>query len=431
MIKRRLTTGEFESDWLDITEDVKKFGVAKYEADSRFLSRFRFPTISMTLNNDQGQYNSENSIFSYWHGYLPRPRTLVKIEAGFITETDNGDGTWTIAEVPSSDPVIYTGIIGGDMTENDNNEVVIQVMPLAEVFRQYPARNLTGYNNSLTASDFITMLRDQQDSGGNYIFRPFFQNTTTGWSIQATTIEYSNLNTSTNEEIRDMTTWEVIEKLSESESYMPIVTRDGRFRFVSREANTTTAAFQFNGLNVYDYTHGHTIKDLNFIGPRMSKFYTRVAVRWAEPDTTTSIEVVESTLTVNPVSASWKYGQKTFEIDNRWIPSSSVAQSIASAIFTDYSALKREIDFTTSFIPNLDLLDQVTVSYDSSAFQSGESLWDVGTWADSASGASTGSELIWDANDGLAIYLLNEEFTLISVAVDLDKMECRFIGRET
>jgi len=431
MIKRRNTTGDFETDWFDISTHVKKWGVAKYDADSRFLSRFRFSTMSVTVNNDQGQFNPETSVYSYWYGYLPRPRTLVKIEAGFITETDNGDGTWTVTEVPSSDSVILTGIIGGDMIENDNNEVQIQIMPLAEVFRQYPAKNITGYNDSLTASDFITLVRDQQDGSGNYIFQPFFGATTTGFSIQSTVIEYSNLSTSTNEEIRDMTTWEVIEKLAESESFMPIVTRDGRFRFVSRDANTTTAAFQFNGLGVYDFANGNTIKKINYIGPRNSKFYTRVSVRFDAPDTTTSFAIVESTMTVNPPSASWKYGQKTFEIDNQWIPDQNTAQSIASAIFTDYSALKREIDFSTSFVPGLDLLDQVSISYDISRFESGFGLWDVGEWADTIGAAETGLELIWDPLDGLAIYLNQEEFTLISIGIDLDKLECRFIGRET
>ncbi len=431
MIKRRLSTGEFESDWFDITKDVKKFGSIKYDADSKFLGRFRFPTVSITCTNDAGQFNVETSSYSYWNGYLSRQRTLIKMEAGFITETDNGNGTWTRAEVPSSDSIIFTGIIGNDIIENDNNEVVIQVLPLNEIFRQFPATNLTGYNDSLTASDFITMVRDQQDANGNYIFRPFFQNTTTGFSITATTVEYANLSTSTNEEVRDMTTWEVIEKLAESESFLPIVTRDGRFRFVSRDANTTTAAFVFNGLGVYDFKYGNTIKQIHYLGPRISKFYTRVSVRWDDPDTTTSFHVIESTLTVSPVSASWQYGQKTFSIDNRWIPSSIVAQSIATTVFSDYSALKREIDFSTTFVPGLDLLDQIEVSYDISRFTDGNGLWDVGNWADTSGGAQFDTDLIWDPLDGLAIYLNREEFTLISVGIDLDKMECRFIGRET
>jgi hypothetical protein len=432
MIKRRVgETGAFEDNWLDITNDVKKFGTIKYEADSRFLSRFRFPTVSFVVANDTGLFNPETSPYSHWYGYLTRQRTLVKIEAGFITETDNGDGTWTRTEVPSSDSVIFTGIISGDILETDENEVTFTAAPMAEVFRQYPAKNLTGYNTSLTASDFVTMVRDQVDANGSPIFLPFFGNTTTGFSIQSTTVEYADLSTSTNEDLRDMTVWAVIEQLAESESFMPIVTRDGRFRFVSREANTTTAAFIFNGLGVYDYSYGHTIKKINFLGPRPSKFYTRVSVQHDTTDTATSFHVVESTLTVSPPSISWQYGQRTFSIQNSWIPNATVAASIAQAVFDDYSALKREVDFTTTFVPGIDLLDQVEISYDISRFVDPENLWDVGEWADSIGAAETGYELIWDPLDGLAIYLNREEFTIISTTIDLDKMECRFVGRET
>jgi hypothetical protein len=449
LIKRRSqTTGAFEDDWFDITKDVKKFGSIKYDADSRFLGRFRFPTVNVTVANDDGQFNQETSPYSYWYGYLSRQRTLVRIEAGFYEEVDNGDGTWSHIEYPSvarwdeayydaanfddeSGSAIFTGYIGGDLIENDNNEVVLQIKPLNEVFREYAGRNLTGFNSSLTASDFITLVRDHQDPSGNRVFLPFFQDTTTGFSITSTVVEYANLNTSTAEDVRDSNVWEIIEKLAQSENFLPLVTADGRFRFVSRDANTSTSAFTFNGLGVYDFEYGNTIKRVSFIGPRMTKFYTRVAVKWAEADTTSSFEIVESTLTVNPPSAAWQYGQRTFSIDNFWIPNATVAASISSAIFTDYSALKREIDFQTTLVPGLDLLDQISISYDISRFSESYNLWDIGEWADTIGAAATGSELIWDPQDGLSIYLNNEEFALISVEINLDNFECRFVGRET
>ncbi len=448
LIKRRSqTSGAYEDDWFDITKDVKKWGSLKYEADSKYLGRFRFPSLNMTFANDDGQFNDEDSIFSYWHGYLSRQRTLVRIEAGFIDEHDYGDGTWAKIEHPSgayydesyyeaafydddSGSAVYTGYISGDITENDSNEVVLPIKPLTESFREYAARNLTGFNSSLTASDFIALVRDHVDASGSKVFLPFFGNTTTGFSISSTVVEYANLNTSTAEDVRDATVWDIIERLAGSENFLPLVTADGRFRFVSRDANTTTAAFVFNGLGIYDFSYGNTIKKINFLGPRMSKFYTRVSVRWAEADTTSSFEVVESTLTVNPPSASWNYGQRTFSVDNRWIPNAMVANSIATSIFNDYSALKREVDFTTTFIPGLDLLDQVTVSYDLSQASDPQNLWDIGEWGDTTPSPAT-DDLIWDEDDGLSIYLQSEEFTLISIEMNLDNFECRYIARET
>lgn len=448
LIKRRvMSTGAYESEWFDITSDVKKFGSIKYEADSRYAGRFRFPTLNLTMVNDFGQFGPENSTFSYWYGYLARARTLVRIEAGFVEDHDYGDGTFARIEHPSeayfdeayydtvyfddeNGSAVFTGYIGGDIVENDMNEVVIPVKSLAEAFREYSARNLTGYNNSLTASDFITLVRDHTDSNGNKVFLPFFGNTTTGFSIASTTVEYANLNTSTAADVIEANVWEIIEKLAGSENYLPIVTANGRFRFVPRDSNTTTAAFLFNGLGVYDFEYGNTIKKISFLGPRVSKLYTRVEVKWQEADTTTSYEVVESTLTVSPPSVSWQYGQRTFSIDNTWIPNSTIAQSIASSIFNDYSALKREIDFTTTFVPGLDLLDQVQISYDISRFVSPYNLWDIGNWGDTGSTAEV-DDLVFDPRDGDSIYLNREEFNLISIEMNIDNFECRFLARET
>lgn len=448
MKRRLLSTGVYESEWFDITSDVKKFGSIKYEADSKYLGRFRLPTANITVVNDRGQFNQEDSIFSYWFGYLARTRTLIRIEAGFIEDVDNGDGTFARIEHPSvalfdeayydaaffdndSGAAVFTGYIGGDIITNDNNEVVLQVKSLAEAFREYSAKNLTGYNNSLTASDFITLVRDHVDGAGSSVFLQFFGGTTTGFSIASTAVEYSNLNTSTAADVIDATVWGIIEKLSEAENHLPITTADGRFRFVPRSSNTTTAAFVFNGLGVYDFEYGNTIKKLNFIGPRMSKFYTRVEVKHTDADTSTSYEIVESTLTVSPPSASWQYGQRTFKIENTWIPSAAVASSIATSIFNDYSALKREIDFTTTFVPGLDLLDQITVSYDVSRFVSNYNLWDIGEWADTAGAAASAQDLEFDPRDGDSIYLSAEEFNLISIEMNLDNLECKFIARET
>lgn len=449
LIKRRLmSTGAYEDEWLDITADIKKFGSIKYQADSKYAGRFRFPTLQLTAVNDFGQYGPESSTFSLWYGYLARIRTLVRIEAGFVEDWDYGDGTFARIEHPSeayydeayydttyyddeSGSAIFTGYIGGDIVENDSNEVTIQVNALSEAFREYAARNLTGYNDSMTASDFMEMVRDHVDHNGNKVFLPFFGNTATGFSIASTVVEYQNLNTSTAADVIDSNVWDIIEKLAGSENYLPIVTADGRFRFVPRDSNTTTAAFRFNGLGVYDFEYGNTIKKITFLGPRVSKLYTRVEVKWSEADTTSSYEVVESTLTVSPPSVSWQYGQRTYKIENTWIPNSTIAQSIATSVFNDYSALKREIDFMTTFVPGLDLLDQVEISYDISRFVSPYNLWDVGNWADTAGAAEDPAALVFDPRDGDSIYLNREEFNLISIEINLDNLECKFLARET
>jgi len=121
-------------------------------------------------------------------------------------------------------------------------------------------------------------------------------------------------------------------------------------------------------------------------------------------------------------------GERTLEVNNIWIPTSTVAETIAESLFTEYSAIKNEIDFTTSFVPHLDVFDRVLITYDQSPITN-NSLWDVYNWGDTTTAAEP-YDLIWDDSAGDSIKLLDEEFKIISIDLNLDSLECKFIGRK-
>lgn len=445
-IKRRNTgTGLFEDSWLEITGDVKTWGKLSSTLDSARAFKFTFANAKIVMNNDQGAYNPHDDDASLWYGYLNQQRTLVKIEAGFRQRELIG-GHWVQNEFPSESlwdssiwdasgarwdgdvsPSVFQGLISGDISLSDSNEVTFNLKPLISVFQDYPARNLTGWTTTgFTASDFVTMLRDQTDGAGGFVFRPFFGNTTTNWDIQTTTSIYANLNTSTAKGVIDKNVWEVIEKLAEAENYIPYVSREGVFRFVGR-AITTTVSFEFHGAGSRDTNYGHTIKKISSYGPKISKYYSRVQVKWAEADTSTSYEVQQSTFSVSPSSNPWVLGHRSFEVENLYIQSASVAQVMALAIFNEYSSLKKEMDFTTSFIPHLDVQDRCAIYYDPSVLNQ-DSLWDQNNWADTST--NTSDDLVWDNSVGDAIKLDGDEFKFIQFDIDLDKLENRFVVRE-
>jgi hypothetical protein len=438
-------TGLFEDDWFEITDDVKKWGKIKVAIDAIRLNRLQFSPLVLSVSNESGRYNPEDNEASLWFGYLQQQRTLVKIEVGFVDQIQNDDGTWANtyfpgepywdedywdlgAEWDTGDPIAFKGVINGDIVLTDANEVSINVAPLLQVFRDFSARNLRGLDNSITASRFMTLLRDQTDGSGSFVFRPFFNDTTSTWDIATTTVIYSNLNTSTAADIRSMDVWEVVEKLAESENHVAFISRDGTFRFRPRDANTVTSAFDFFGGPGIPSSNGHTIKKISSYGKKQSKFYSRVEVKHNPEDTTTSFEIVEATLTVASNNAAWNLGQKTLEIENLWM-TSTVAATVALSLFNDYSAVKNEIDFSTSLVPHLDILDRITVTYDASPI-SANSLWDQYDWAETMGAAETGQELIFDANSGEALKLSGDEFKFQSIEIDLDKLECKFSGRE-
>lgn len=447
-IKRReVATGLFETGWTEVTTDVKSFGKISNQIDSARRYKFTFGNGKLVMRNDEGRYNPHDNSNSLWYGYLNQQRTLVKLEVGYLYAVKDENGIWDRGEFPSQSlwdsstwdfdsslwdadlsSVVFKGIVSGDLPLSDKNEVVLNLKPLTSIFQEFPAKNLRGWTSTgMTASQFVTMLRDQTDGSSNYIFRPFFEDTTSYWEISTTSNVFANLNTSTAKDVIDKTVWDVIEKLAEAENFVPYVSRTGVFRFISRDAVATATSFEFYGAGAFDTLFGPTIKRVSNYGFKSSKYYSRVQIKWVDSDTSTSYEIIESTMTVSPTNNPWILGSKTLAIENFYIPTSTVANMLAQTIYNDVSALKREIEFETTLIPHLDLFDRFSVSYDPSGFTL-SNLWDQNDWA--ADNTSTAADLIFDAATGDAIILEGQEFKFLSFEIDLDNLSNRFIARE-
>lgn len=445
-LKRRTQTDAlFENDWQEITQDVIKWGKIRQKIDVERLNKFKLSNMTLTLQNREGKYSSDDIDSSIWNGYLGQQRTLFKIEAGFYETTERTPGFWQKNEYPEgslwdsaywdedesvwdaeSDPTVFVGILYGDIPVSDKQKISLNLAPLTQVFRDYSAYNLRGYDTSMTASKFMDIVWNHTDGSGGFIFRPFFQDTTTYWDVQTTTTIYSDLNTYTSEDVRKSSVWNVMEKLAESENYVAYVTQNGTFRFVDRNEATSATSFHF-GAGFRSGKYGNTIKTLDAYGKKYSKYYSRVQTKFVDENTSTSYFIKEASLTVNTASNPWNFGERTFEIQNFWIPDTATASTISDNFFQEFSAIKYEIKFTTSFFPKVDILDLCQVSYDSSK-ENYDSLWDVKDWAYDNTNLS--GDLYWDENQGDSIRLDGDEFRYLSIEIDLDKLENKFIGRE-
>lgn len=443
-IKRRTnTTALFESDWQEITLDIKKWGKIKQEIDAVRLNKFKLSNVTLKLSNEDGRYNPETDEASIWYNHFGQQRTLVKIEAGFYETKEVTPGNWMRYEYPGEvlwdqdiwdkgiwdedgNATIYVGIVSGDIPISDKNEITLKVAPLTQVFKDYAARNIKGYDSSMTASKFMQLVWNHTDGSSGFIFRPFFGDTTTYWDVSSTSTIYSDLNTSGAKDILDKTVWDVMEKFAEVENFALYIDRTGVFKFVSRDGASSVTSFQF-GAGYYSGTYGHTIKAIDEYGKKYSKYYSRVQVKFSDSDTITSYVTYEATLTVSTASNPWNYGERTLSIENYWIPNTSTAETLALNVYNEYSAVKNEIIFKTSFIPNVTVLDRCQVSYDSTEVDY-NTLFDINDWAYDDTSLST--DLVFDSNKGEAIRLNNEEFKFLSIEIDLDRLETRFLGRE-
>lgn len=436
-VKRRLTTtGLFETDWQEVTEDVKRWGRISKSIDNVRYSRVRFSDASILVANDYGRYNPEDDEASLWWGYLSQQRTLVKIEAGFLHQTLSSSGIYTNVYLPSV-PSVFVGVLQGDITLSDTNDVLLPVKPLLQVFRDFSCRNLTGLTTTgMTAAQFIGVLRDQTDGAGSFIFRPFFGNTTSYWDYTSSSIIYKDLNTEVasaqpaatpvQNDFLEMNVWDAIERLAEAENAIPYITREGQFQFRDREVNTSTVAFAFYGRGFQDRRYGQTIKKVQGYKNKLSDFYSRVEVKWNDLATTTAVVATQTAMLVSQNNLAWAYGHRTFSIENPWLATVTSARTLANNVFEAVSQVNRELTFNTSFVPHLEVLDMVSMNYQSIEAVP-EMLWDVGDWA--ADDTSLSTDLIW--SPGEALSFVNDEFKLTAIDIDLDSFECSFIAIKT
>lgn len=377
-VRRRQTSdGLFEPTWKDITSLVKDFGACERSIDDVKLNRFRYTGPNIRVRNDTGKFNDESNINSLWSGYLTRYNTLVRVQAGY--------NPTTTTDIPT-DPTIGIFVMDQETpTAADTNDVDLQCSPLSSIFDGVRAADLGGINTTLTASEIIAKIRDHTDGATLSIFQQFIS--TLAWTIQSTTAYYNLTNTS----IGEMTTWDLMSKLAESEGYVMLINRTGGLEFRDRSARTTTSAYSFKGEG---NARPNVIKLQNY-REALDKHFTFFRFKWAEADTSTSYVTAGTTTTVSPTNLSWKYGAKVYDMENLFVLTSTAAQSIVNTAYAALGTIGSEVTLIAKFVPNLEVLDRVDVSYYSFDL-AGVTLWDVFDW-DGADWAREGENFDWTA----------------------------------
>jgi len=425
--RRQVSDGLFESTWQDLTDYVLTWGRYRWSLDWPRYGELRMDNAALKCLNIDGTFNPSDNESSFWYGFGDLQRTLVKIEAGFIHQTLSAGGIWSNTELPTN-ASMWVGMISGDVWLSSRSEVVLPLKPITQVFRDYPASEVT-FNTAtgISSGAWFTLLRDHTDGSSNFVFRPFIGNaTTTDWTIASGGLLYGNLTSNSSIDLKDMSAWDVIEKLAQAENSFAWVDNSGQMIW-QRKTATASVQFEFHGLGSNNRVYGHTIKNVSQYGKRLTAFYSRVAVKFVDSDTTTSFVNTALAFAVNGSNTAWNLGHRTYSIENFWIPSSVAAATIAAQIFAEVSSQNEEIELTTSFIPHLKLMDRVSVSYDATDFVSGRSMWDQNDWADTSNQTTT--DLIWDPARGDAIILASTNFKILSIDIDLDNFQTTFIGR--
>lgn len=377
-IKRRQTSnGLFEANWQNITSYVKQWGIVERSIDDVRLNRFQNSGFSVKVRNDTGAFNLETNPNSIWNGYLTRQLTLVRVQAGYYDIS--------LTEYPA-DSTLGVFVMDQEMPiEGDTNDVTMNCSSLQSIFDNVPASDIGGIRLTLTSADIIAKIRDHTDGAGTFIFRQFI--TSTSWGIQSTSTHYFN---PTSTSLDGLSTWDLMVKLAEAESFVLYITLSGGIEFSDRVANTTSSQFSFYGQG---FPRQNVIK-LNAYREAVDKYYTYFRFQWQNADTTTSFVSAGTTTTVSPTNIAWRSGSRTYELNNELVQDTTTAQTIVNNLFTQLGSVGVEAVITTKFIPQLEILDAIDVSYHSYDM-AGQTLWDVGIW-DTDVWATEGENFDWD-----------------------------------
>lgn len=401
-IKRRLaTTGLYETSWFEITDFVRQWGKTNISVDDLRLFRFTHSGLDLVVDNSTGAFNHELDSASLWLGYLTRYRTLVKIEAGYVDDTD--------AELPTD---LSQGVFIMDdevVVRGNSYDVVLKCKSLQSTLAEVRITEVPSIGATGTASDLVGRIRDHTDGAGTPIFRQFI--TSTAWTIQATTNQY-NFATSTS--LENLSCWDFMNKLAEVEGYLLFINRTGGLEFRDRNERTSTSQFTFNG---------HGFREMNIVNvgefkEAFNKYFNYFRYKWTEADTLTSYVTAGTNTVVDPSNTSWKFGVRRYEFENTFAPTSTVAQTVVNNLFTLFQTVKKEIKMTSLFVPQLEISDKVTINYNSDSLVAEGLIWDAGNWDDE----------VW--YDSAAISINNANYKIISKQHDLDKMTSNLVLRE-
>ena len=403
-IKRRLSdaTGNYESSWQDVTNDIVQFGNMEWKIDADTMGVFIQSTMTLTGDNTDKQWNDNAFGSSLFSGFATRYKTLFRITTGLI----DTDGTI----YPTVGTAFY-GILSDDIQLTETEAVLI-VNSLTSIFREQSAIGLALLNTD-KASDMIDKILALTDNNGNIIFNRFLE----GNTVTATTVTYKD---AAAEVLDDLTCWDLINRLCLAEDYCAFIGTDGYFYFKSKDESIGNK-WKFIGADIYEEDYGINISEIKQGNDIWTKVYNQIKIE----HTADTFSTVGDTWGQGDGSSSDLYGERDLNITESMLQATE-ATTLANALYTEYREPKIEVILTSStFNPLLQLLDKVKVTYYGENTTEPAGIWGYSVWDDTWSDKVG----LWTGKKG-GIYLKNKEMKIIGITLDLDNFISEFHLRE-
>lgn len=343
--------GDYNDDWIEVSDDVLKLSEIKQSLDSTEyeIGIYKLSSLKLTLRNDHGYYldpDNTRSIFEY-----KRKDTQVKI-------------TWNVRAIPLCVGFFKAGNVGpvgeeievfrGLITEVtatsdiDNQTAIFDVLGLESLFNRVTVPYSSITNGDDLSDVFYAMLN---------------QATIT----ELLTVSLSNITPGLDQAIDDKSDLEnqtVKEALGSGNSLLflsqSILTTDGQVIEIKPRDPTATVQFSFYG--PASQLGNQNIIDLK----ELREGFNSVRNFWTWEDTS---------LTAQDTSSVDKFGIEKKEIGSTVITNSTKRQNILNDLRDDFSAAKIELTLIAPLTPEtvaLKLLDKVDIDYPAPQFPADE-----------------------------------------------------------
>lgn len=394
-VRRRTTTGDYETDWQQIPNKyIKRWGQISYSVEDEKPNFYKYSGMQISVVNNDGFFSDETQKRSFFYGYLGLHRTMVKIEAGYIDTDDT--------EYPTNS-TLFIGLIDiGNTKYQQDNEISIRINHISQIFEEFPADRIPSLGSVQVASTIIGKIRDYVDSSAVAIFQKFIS--LTAWNITTTTKNY-NMATSTS--LQNQSCWDLMQKLAEAENYVVYIDPNANFYFKANTGVPASVTFHFSGINDNDRTWGHSIMRQINVDPGYEKIYNRIKVKYEDSDTITSYYIYNEAWTWGDSSSSFRFGVREYKTENTWM-AASTASDVAVALYAEFSEPKQRITFDSKFVPQVNILSRVSMTYQTNRVTEGTKwglfYWNSGIW---------GRILSYNLN-------INDDYKVVDIKHDID-----------
>jgi hypothetical protein len=392
-MKRVLSAGGYEADWLEITEFVTSWGTIKESyGDNLYTGEYEVEAVNVGLDNSKAKFNSETDTNSLFFGFATRINTRFKIDIGFYDINQE--------EVPGRS---FYGLSRSEPTVLGSGTIKYKIGSVLGVFKLFAAKGISEQNQD-TDVHVDRLVKKTQNAAR--IFDRYFEgpDDATRYQIQAGVEKFL---VSIPE---DMTVWDKITELSLYENFFPSITDDGNFQWTDRN-ETIAVQWVFNGAGSFDNIYGINIIDITQqLG--VDRVFTRVGIEINDG----TIRVKEINWTPGDSSVPDLYGAKVFEYEatpgelNNAL-GDSIADRLLAATQTPHNIFK----INTTFIPHLRVNDRVTLNFKGS--EAGDAFINDSSILD-------GPDLL-DGPRG-AIDLVNRDCKISELQISLDTLQCQF-----